>query len=129
MKRFIFNTQPLPPFLLPSSTSQFYSILLYLSHPPPVIVFFSPLPRNPLAFPHPVISLSLFFLTLSLPHYVCFWCILAEKVLPEGTVAGLKGANSSVGGCRPCEGSSVLAGEAGVCAGGDWKSVRGKTRQ
>lgn len=42
-------------------------------------------------------------------------------VLPEGTVAGLKGANSSVGGCRPCEGSRVLVGEAGVCAGWNWK--------
>lgn len=44
-----------------------------------------------------------------------------KRVLPEGTVAGLKGANSSVGGCRPCEGSRVLAGEAGVCAGWKWK--------
>lgn len=44
-----------------------------------------------------------------------------NKVLPEGTDAGLKGANSSVGGCRPCDGSRVLAGEAGVCAGCDWK--------
>lgn len=40
-----------------------------------------------------------------------------NEVLPEGTDAGLKGANNSVGGCRPCEGSRVLAGEAGVCAG------------
>lgn len=40
-----------------------------------------------------------------------------EQELPEGTDAGLKGANSSVGGCRPSEGSRVLAGEAGVCAG------------
>lgn len=40
-----------------------------------------------------------------------------KLVLPEGTVAGLKGANSSVGGCRPCEGSRVATGEAGVCAG------------
>lgn len=52
-----------------------------------------------------------------------------NKVLPEGTVAGLKGANSSVGGCRPCEGSRVLAGEAGVCAGCDRRSDRGKTRE
>lgn len=40
-----------------------------------------------------------------------------KPVLPEGTVAGLKGANSSVGGCRPWEGSRAAAGEAGVCAG------------
>lgn len=40
-----------------------------------------------------------------------------KLVLPEGTVAGLKGANSSVGGCRPWEGSRLSAGEAGVCAG------------
>lgn len=44
-----------------------------------------------------------------------------NKVPPEGTDAGLKGANSSVGGCRPSEGSRVLAGEAGVCAGCDWR--------
>lgn len=44
-----------------------------------------------------------------------------NKVLPEGTDAGLKGANSSVGGCRPSDGSRVLAGEAGVCTGCDWR--------
>lgn len=47
-----------------------------------------------------------------------------ELVLPEGTVAGLKGANSSVGGCRPCEGSRVAAGEAGVCKGWNRKGQR-----
>lgn len=47
-----------------------------------------------------------------------------KRVLPEGTAAGLKGANSSVGGCRPCEGSRVLAGEAGVCGVGKGKETR-----
>lgn len=44
-----------------------------------------------------------------------------KQGLPDGTAAGLKGANSSVGGCKPCKGSKVLAGEAGVCTGCDCK--------
>lgn len=69
------------------------------------------------------------FLVSSLPSCLSRWACYplafgslvfkqnVNKVLPEGTDAGLKGANSSVGGCKPCEGSRVLAGEAGVCAG------------
>lgn len=52
-----------------------------------------------------------------------------NKVLPDGTDAGLNGENSSVGGCSPCEGSRVLAGEAGVCAGFDWRSGWRKSKR
>lgn len=74
------------------------------------------------------------FLVSSLPSCLSCWACYplafrslvfkqnVNKVLPEGTDAGLKGANSSVGGCKPCEGSRVLAGEAGVCAGCGWRS-------
>ena len=53
-----------------------------------------------------------------------------NKVLPEAQDAGLKGEYSSVGGCRPSEWSRVLAGEAGVCVGCDWRSgVKGKNNR
>ena len=132
MMHFIFNTQPIPPFLLfplPSSTFQFHSVPLYLSQPPPSSSLLCPLPPNLLTLP--------FISCLDSPRLsrcVCFPSACSRgvfkqkmnKVLPEGTDAGLKGANSSVGGCRPCEGSRVLAGEAGV-----WRRLRmeEKTRQ
>lgn len=113
MKRFIFTTQPLPRSSSPHlHLNSIPSFSLYRTLPHLLLLLLLLL-----AFPHPVILLMVpSFLTLSLPLRL-FLVYLAkkDKVLPEGTVAGLKGANSSVGGCRPCEGSSVLAGEAGVC--------------
>lgn len=127
MMHFIFSTQPAAPlsFIICLSTSQFCSILLYLSPLPP---------PSPLCPPPPKLWFSNFPLISCLILLSCRVCLLLacrcdvfrqklKRVLPEGTVAGLKGANSSVGGCRPCEGSRVAAGEAGVCAG--WKR-RGK---
>lgn len=128
--QFIFNTQPIPPFLLfllPVSTSQLYSLPFYLS---PHLFLFSPLPPNLLALQLPFISPAS---TLSLPQRLipsaCSRGISKQKmnkVPPEGTVAGLKGANSSVGGCRPCKGSRALAGETGVCGGCDCEGKQKK---
>lgn len=134
MMHFIFNTLPIPPFLLhplPSSTFQFYSVPLYLSHPPVLLLssalclwifWLSGSPSSPRSTRSP--SPAVFVSPCSCSSGV--FKQKMNKVLPEGTDAGLKGANSSVGGCRPCEGSRVLAGEAGVC---DWRSDWGKTRE
>lgn len=106
---------------------------LFISTPPPSLLL-SPLPSTSKSSdsPAPLHLLS----RLSLSRCVCFPTACSSgvfkqkmKVLPEGTDAGLKGANSSVGGCRPCEGSRVLAGEAGVCGGYDWRSHWGKTKE
>lgn len=121
MMHFTFSTQPAAPFsfIICLSTSQFCSILLYLSPPPPPSPL-CPLPPNLWLSNFPLISSLILLSRCICLLFACSCDAFRQKmkrVLPEGTVAGLKGANSSVGGCRPCEGSRVAAGEAGVCVG------------
>lgn len=120
MMHFLFSTQPAAPFsFIILSTSQFCSILLYLSPPSPPSPLCPP-PPNLWLSNFPFISCLIFLSRCVCLLLACSCDVFRQKmklVLPEGTVAGLKEANSSVGGCRPCEGSRVVAGEAGVCAG------------
>lgn len=121
MMHFIFNTQPMPLFPPLSPPLIYISILSLLCSAP-----LPPPSSLPSAFKSSVSPTFLYLSSrLSLPHCVGFPCTCNRGVfkqnwaLPEGTEAGLKGANSSVGGCRPCVESRVLAGDTGVCAGCD----------
>lgn len=130
MTRFIFSTQPAAPFsfILLLSTSQFCCILLYLSPPPPLSPLCPP-PPNLVLSSFPFISRLIFRSRCVCLLPACSCNVFRQRmkpVLPEGTVAGLKGANSSVGGCRPWEGSRAAAGEAGVCAGRKPESKTGQ---
>lgn len=116
---FIFSSQQA------ASTSRFCSFFLYLSPPAPFLLSLALLVQTFRLSDFPFISRLISLLPAA---FVCCSLVAAMYlggVLPEGTVAGLKGANSSAGGCRPCEGSRVLAGEAGVCAGRNWEMKSG----